>query len=114
MERMSVKIDYSKLTDSEIDELMAELMGWDHSNGAYWKPCDEDDKADELVYLERNWHPSSDLNQTWKCEQFIKDSEFAMDYCRELVEIVGKSYERFIYATARQRCIAMLMAVEEE
>lgn len=111
---MTEKIDYSKLTDSEIDELMGKLMGWDRSHGGYWKPCDEDDKADELVYLEGNWHPSHNLNQVGECEQLIKDGGFVMDYCRELVKMTGKSYERFIYATARQRCIAMLMAVEEE
>lgn len=50
MELMTEKIDYSKLTNSEIDELMAtKIMGWKYSHGGYWKPCEEDDKASELV-----------------------------------------------------------------
>lgn len=115
---MSVKIDYSKLTDSEIDELMAELMGWDHSNGAYWKPCDEDDKASELVWLEKAWHPHNDLNQVWECECRIMGLDLIHEYSKFLYTSLTNTAETIIFdvlhTPARQRCIAMLMAMGEE
>ncbi len=116
---MTEKIDYSKLTDSEIDELMAtKIMGWDRSNGAYWKSCDEDDKADELVYLEGNWHPSHELNQTRDCECRIMGLDLIHEYSKFLYASLTNTTETIIFdvlhTPARQRCEAMLMTMEEE
>jgi hypothetical protein len=116
---MTEKMDYSKLTNSEIDERMAELMGWKLSMNGYWKPYGED--KDELVYLNKNWHPSSDLNQVWECEEYLIElnKDYKVSYPIKLWDVIVPISKKCgdyigIHATARQRCEAMLMAIEEE
>jgi len=99
------------MTDREIDTALAKMMGW----------FVDDDRLDKIPYYisfegkgimpVSDWHPHDDLNQVLQCENFIKDSEFVMDYCYALVKIVGQSFKQFVYATVRQRCEAMLMAM---
>lgn len=107
-----------EMTDQEIDNAMAEMMGWHTERVAYGYPdfwCTSERISNQngckSVIQVSNWHPHDDLNQVWQCENFIKDSEFVMDYCYTLVKIVGQSFKQFVYATARQRCEAMLMAM---
>lgn len=109
--------DYSKLTDQEIDTAMAEkVMGWEHSYGAYWKSCDGDDNASELVWLEKAWHPHDDLNQVWECECRIIELDLIHEYSKFLYSSLTNTAATIIFdvlhAPPRQRCIAMLMAVE--
>jgi len=106
-----------EMTDQEIDNALAEMMGWDHSMGAYWELCGETD-ADELVYLERDWHPHDDLNQVWQCEEKLLEitTERIYEDAINFVLIVEFGYGKYsaIHAPARQRCIAMLMAIKDE
>ena len=105
----------SEMTDQEIDSALAEMMGWDHSMGAYWELCGETD-ADELVYLERDWHPHDDLNQVWECEEKIIKLGLVEKYsriiCGSVSVIQGKTMLfNIMHSTARQRCKAMLMTM---
>ena len=123
---MTEKIDYSKLTDSEIDELMAtEIMGW-------YIDRDRIDKIPYYVSMQSGnvmpvdeWHPSCDLNQVWECEDELYkmpniidlgiESKIEEKYARLLkIKILCWECHDVIHATARKRCEAMLMAVEEE
>jgi hypothetical protein len=110
-----------EMTDQEIDAALAEFMGWHTERVTYGHPyfwCTSERLTGQLgcksVIQVSDWHPHDDLNQVLKCEEFVKDSGFVMDYCRTLVKIVGQSYEQFVYATARQKCEAMLMAIRDE
>jgi hypothetical protein len=112
MERMSVKIDYSKLTNFEINEMMAnKIMGWTLEFFAYWK-------SGKYICMEGKWHPESDLNQAWKCEEellkTVCDERYDDLLNRILVIESGYGACSAFHAPPRQRCIAMLMAMEEE
>lgn len=107
--------DYSQLTDTEIDTAMAGMMGWTCSIGTYYNHWE--DNTSTFVCQKRDWHPHNDLNQVWKCEEKIIEFGLVEEYSRILYTSVsaipGKTIVfNMLHSTARQRCEAMLMAME--
>ena len=89
--------DYSKFTDQEIDNAMAEFMGW--RKGVKY------------------WHPHDDLNQVWQCEEKIIGLHLDQKYYLNLERVSGGGGDNWIqtiHAAARQKCEAILMAVRDE
>jgi hypothetical protein len=132
----------SKMTDQEIDTALAEMMGWEMvqmtpTSKEYWGVCHFEPMiglvGHEVIEI-ANWHPHDDLNQVWQCEEQIinnynrtrsRPGRICDWYTVKLQEmliprathsdiICGNDHELLIvHATARQKCEAMLMAMEE-
>jgi hypothetical protein len=131
--KMSTK-PVSEMTDQEIDSALAEMLGW-------FVDDDRLDKIPYYISFEgkgimpvSDWHPHDDLNQVWQCEEQIinnynrtrsRPGRICDWYAVKLQEmlippathsdiICGNDHELLIvHATARQKCEAMLMAMEE-
>jgi hypothetical protein len=54
------------LTNAEIDRRTALLMGWhEGKDPMHYQPC-WNDENEKCAKLQRDWHPSTDLNQAWQ------------------------------------------------
>ena len=115
----------SEMTDQEIDSAMAEMMGWEMvqmtpTSKEYWGVCHFEPMiglvGHEVIEI-ANWHPHDDLNQVWQCEEKIIKLGLVEKYsriiCGSVSVIQGKTMLfNIMHSTARQRCKAMLMAME--
>jgi len=127
----------SEMTDQEIDIALAEMMGWHKGleSDAWRGLCVSSNLgvSQEMVWLNSEnagiwkcdyWHPHNDLNQVFQCEEKLNDmgyktAEYLDRYTTNLRKIVvdeSNISPRFsiVHATARQRCISMLMAIRDE
>lgn len=109
--------DYSKLTDTEINERLAiEVMGW-HVEGNIWFDAD----GGAHGYVHSDWNPSEDLNQMHAVEDRLIELGLQDDYIDWLTDdwladnsttyTNGWSFA-IAHATAHQKAIAALMAWE--
>jgi len=118
--------DYSKFTDQEIDTALAEMMGWEMvqmtpTSKEYWGVCHFEPMiglvGHEVIEI-ANWHPHDDLNQVWQCEDKLLETTTERIYedCLNFILIMEFGYGKYstFHAPARQRCIAILMAMEEK
>lgn len=116
--------NYAELPDEQINELVAtKVMKWHKVRDLFW--FDEQNKFTgyrfDGLLLKYQWNPIYDLNQCYQAEETeaIKCGHW-WKYAESLSKLLsnGELYwmRRFdyIHANARTRCIAMLMAVEDE
>lgn len=135
---MNEKIDYSKLADFEIDGRIAtKIMEWFVDKGRidkipYYISIQEGNIMPVMPV--EDWHPHNDISQVWLAQEKVinnfdrtKDrpgtiADWYAVFLREnLITIATHSgilYENdieraIIHASPRQRCEAMLMAMEE-
>lgn len=105
------KLNYYELTDAEIDKLMAtRVREWFIEKHKVL--CYASEQEGVIMPMHR-WHPSSDINQVWKCEEAIAKKGLTIRYCYLLaMEINSENEFYFIHSSARERCIAMLKTIE--
>jgi hypothetical protein len=121
----------SEMTDQEIDTALAEKMGWHKGleSDAWRGLCVSSNLgvSQETVWLNSKnagmwkcdyWHPHDDLNQVWQCEEKLLETitERIYEDCLNFILTMEFGYGKYsaIHAPARQRCIAMLMAIRDE
>ena len=108
-------MNYSQMTDAELNELAAEAMGWtiEDSENEWGLRLIRDADGKALMDV-RLWQPATDLNQAVMLENKIIELGLAKEYSDCLMDIIPDADYgwRFalIHATARQRVIAFLSA----
>lgn len=110
--------DYSKLTNEEIDRLIAErVMGW-KKNAAGWWIAEIGEPHHEC-----DWHPSTDHNDVALVRAEIERRRLQLAYIEALVKIVAPTADWLhpdsiglpwaqLNATPRQQCEAALVIRE--
>ena len=106
--------DYSKLTDTEINERLAGLMwyaGYSLEHAAVPIQINEDGDCD-FDWID--WHPADDLNQMHLVEDRLIELGLWDRYTNYVITccVVRGDDSYAIHATARQKAIAALMAWE--
>lgn len=114
-------MDYTKLTNEQIDRLVAErVMHWQLADtGNMWIIVDELDENDETwMYKKSDYHPSCDINQAFEAIEKNKCCLDIMFYPlteknRWFVANSGTVY-KYVYTDtpARAICIALIEAEE--
>lgn len=113
----------SEMTDQELNDAVAiEVMGWHkQEDGICWITSDDRYTGflykkiadEELIGIEVSyWDPTHDLNQCMECHRIILFQLHNEEYLTAFDIVVWHPFGK-VHATARQRCIAMLMAVRD-
>jgi hypothetical protein len=116
-------------TDQELDDAMAEMMGWTRRGAEYFLIRARPKSNESRVLWATDWHPSTNIAQAFECQNALPE-ELREAYYRRLYHLVEPvSLEKhkglaglsllaamdveMLFATARQRCLAMYRAVKE-
>lgn len=103
------------LADAQLDAAIAEeVMGWHLETHRIWNIW-VDDKGKWMYSIEL-WHPTRDLNQAWEAQETMKTRHITLKYSfvlREVCDDEGVEAFAYIFATARQRCEALLACVRK-